>query len=444
MVITPSDRIQLRQPGLAVRLRRSVAAPPYDAVVLTSTPVGDGARPPWWRTGASVLVTGFLGLSSLAMSPMSWGFQQTDSGALALVLMLVLLIVVGSPVSLFWRHRIPFSIAVASALLSVVLPTGNALPLLSLAVLIGRRRGPAVWWTAGLIAITSTWVTVADAMAQPVGASFWKTVLGPQPANRAADLDLPVSWIALIIALQLALTIGTGLLVRSRREAQSAREVVRVKEETAERLGDEVARRQERERIAREVHDVMGYRLSLLNLHAGALEANSPDDPRVAESAQLIRQSANATMDDLRSLLDVLREPVGAEPPTVSLADLAAMVQESFGAAQPLNSSIFIEDSERADPALARAVYRIVQELLTNSRKHAPGEQVFLSVTGNPASGVVIDVRNRYTGSVIGPAGTSRGLAGITERVQLLGGTVGYGLDGDSFRVRVELPWRGR
>lgn len=436
--------MRLHWPAVAVRLRRGVAAPSYDAVVLRYVSVGDDARPAWWRSVVYVLVTAFLGLSNIAISPMSWNFQQTDSGAVALVLFLALLIVTGSPIALFWRHRIPFTLTLAAAAISVILPTGNAMPLLTLANLLGRRRGPAVWWTAGLVAASSTWATYVDAQAQPRGASFWKTVLGPQPNDPAATFDLPISWILLIIALQFGFTMGAGLLVRSRREARSAREAARAKEETAEQLGNEAARRQERERIAREVHDVMGYRLSLLNLHAGALEANSPDDPRVAESAQLIRQSANATMDDLRSLLDVLREPVGAEPPAVALADLAAVVQESFGTAQPLSSSIFIEDSERADPALARAVYRIVQELLTNSRKHAPGEQVFLSVTGNPATGVVIDVRNRYTGGVIGPTGTSRGLAGITERVQLLGGIVGYGLDADDFRVHVELPWRGR
>ena len=95
-----------------------------------------------------------------------------------------------------------------------------------------------------------------------------------------------------------------------------------------------------------------------------------------------------------------------------------------------------------ADPALARAVYRIVQELLTNARKHAPGAQIRLAVSGGPADGVSIDARNPYQGPAAG--GSGRGLQGIAERVELLGGQLAYGLDdgGATFRVTVTLPWR--
>lgn len=405
--------------------------------------VGNGIRPPWWRTVPYVLAAGFMSLFSLVFSPPSWAIQHGGSGGQVLLIGFGMVVAVGLPVMLFWRQRAPFFTVLVAAGASLVVPLGNALPLLALATLIGRRRGPAVWWTTGLVALTSTWVVVADALSQPQGASFWKSWLGPQNGDRAQNIDLTIVEIVVIIVVGLGLSIGAGLLVRSRREAASAKDIVEVERAVAGRLGDEVARRQERERIAREVHDAMGHRLSLLNLHAGALEANSADDPRVAQSAQLVRESAGAAMDDLRSLLDVLREPVGAELPPVPLSELAKVVQESFGAGQTLSSSIFIQDPESADPALTRAVYRIVQEVLTNARKHAPGEQVFLTIEGSPAAGILIDSRNRFVGGWgSGTAGTSRGLAGITERVDLLGGTARYGLDGDSFRVHVELPWR--
>lgn len=405
--------------------------------------VGPGVRPPWWRTAAFVLATAFFALTSMVFSPLSWAMQHDPSGGTVLLGGLAMVVAVALPFGLIWRHRYPFLTALVPAAVSLVLPIGNALPLLGLAALIGRRRGPAVAWTAAAVALSSTWVTIADALAQPRGASFWKAWLGPTDGRHAAAFDLAPVQVGAIAALGLALAIGAGLLVRSRREAASATDAVQAERAASGRLGDEVARRQERERIAREVHDAMGHRLSLLNLHAGALEANSPDDPRVAQSARLIRESAGAAMDDLRSLLALLREPAGAEQPAVPLSELATVVQESFGAGQPLSSSIFVQDPDAADPALSRAVFRIVQEVLTNARRHAPGQQTFLTVQGSPASGVVIDARNRYVGGWgEGPAGRSRGLAGIAERAELLGGRAAYGLEGDVFRVRVELPWR--
>jgi len=410
--------------------------------VLEYTPIPDSDRPPWWRTAGYLGATAFMGLFSLVFSPIGRAVTPGASGAQTLILLVGLLACLGLPVLLCWRHRIPFTVTLVTAAVAVVMPIGNALLLVALSTLIGRRRGPAVWWTTAAAGLASAWVVVADSLAQPRGASFWKAWLGPQPSDYSEPYDLPALWVIGIIAAQLAVAISLGLLVRSRREARSAGEAVTVEKETVVRLGDEVARREERERIAREVHDAMGYRLSLLNLHAGALEANSTNNPRVAESARLIRETAAATMDDLRSLLAVLREPMGADQPSVSLVDLAQVVQESFGTSQPLSSSIFIQDAETADPALARAVYRIVQELLTNARKHAPSQPVALSVTGSPSAGVVIETRNRYVGVTVAPMGSSRGLAGISERAQLLGGTVRSGLDGTDFRVRVELPWR--
>lgn len=414
-----------------------------EAGVLRHEQVGNGVRPPWWRTVPYVLAAGSMSLFSLVFSPPSWASQHGGSGGQVLLMGFGMVVAVGLPVMLFWRQRAPFVTVLVAAGASLVVPLGNALPLMALATLIGRRRGPAVWWTTALVALTSTWVVVADALAQPRGASFWKAWLGPQNGDHAQNIDLTIVEIVVIVVVGLGLSIGAGLLVRSRREAASAKDTVEVERAVSGRLGDEVARRQERERIAREVHDAMGHRLSLLTLHAGALEANSTDDPRVAQSAQLVRQSAGAAMDDLRSLLDVLREPVGAELPPVPLSELAKVVQESFGAGQSLSSSIFVQDPESADPALTRAVYRIVQEVLTNARKHAAGEQVFLTIEGSPAAGILIDSRNRFVGGWgSGTAGTSRGLAGITERVELLGGTARYGLDGETFRVHVELPWR--
>ncbi len=405
--------------------------------------IGDGRRPPVWRSVLLALVAGFFSVVSMAFSPAAWAMQQDNSDLGVVVTMLAFVVIVIAIVASFWRHRIPFLFTISAALLSVVLPIGNTIPFLALAGLFGRRRGPAVWWTTGLVAITSIWVVVADALAQPRGASLQKATFSPVGHNPAetAPASIPITIIFAVLGFGVAL--GAGILLRSLRDAASARTVASEERATSDRLGDEVARRQERERIAREVHDAMGHRLSLLNLHAGALEANSTD-PRVAQSAHLVRTSATAAMDDLRSLLAVLRDPMAFENANVPLSKLPEVVRESFGAGQPLSSSIYIADPERADPALSRGVYRIVQELLTNARRHAPKEQLFLTVEGSPGRGIVIDARNRYAGGRASEAGGSRGLTGITERAELLGGQMTYGLDdgGRTFRVHVELPWR--
>lgn len=407
--------------------------------------VGANTRPAWWHTVLFGLFTLFWSLSSWTFSPLTVRQQATANGSDAAQLMLALLLILGLTVGLWWRHRYPFTLVVVASAGPLLLPIGNSLSLVSLATLLGRRAGPRAWLATALVAATSTWVAVADWLAQPRAASFMKYTLGSSLDDPNQPSQLGIEVLVAVTVIGLGTSIGAGLLVRSRREASLARQEAHEGREESSRLGDEVARRQERERIAREVHDAMGHRLSLLNLHAGALEANASGDPRLAESAHLVRESARAALDDLRSLLDVLREPLGADPPDIPLARLSDVVRDAFGAGQPLNSSIFIADADSAAPALSRAVYRTVQELLTNARKHAPGQPVLLQVNGSPDEGVTIDCRNPCPpGGPPVSSTSSRGLKGVAERAELLDGQVRYGLDenGTMFRVTVHLPWR--
>lgn len=407
--------------------------------------VGDGARPPWWRTLLLGSIASVFGLMSVVFSPLGMAVSAENAdGAAVLGGAAAMSVAFFGPIALFWRHRIPFVLTIVAALVSLVLPIGNTLAFVALGSLIGRRRGPAVWATAGLVAATSTWVVIADSLAQPRAASVIKNVLGPVNGDPNELVEVSPWAVVTIVALGIGLAVGAGVLVRLRRQNQTVVGEVQTERAASGRLGDEVARRQERERIAREVHDAMGHRLSLLNLHAGALELNATDDPRLKQSASLVRQSAGEAMEDLRGLLQVLREPLGDDPPEIPLSRLPEVVRDSFGAGQVVSSSIFISEAERADPQLSRGVYRTVQEVLTNARKHAPGQPVLLSVEGGPATGIVIEARNRYVGGADAPPGSARGLKGIAERAELLGGHLQYGLDegGTVFRVRVELPWR--
>lgn len=416
----------------------------------------DDGRPP--STLSSLVLASFVGF----MASGSWVYSRTayaydqNQDSYLLLMALFLVVALGSPVLLWWRHSRPFTVAIVASLIAVV--AGPWLALASLASLISRRRGSAVAVTGFGVGLAVAVAIMWDALAKPVGASFQKSMLTPQGTPPSSTLELAPSTPIVVMTVCLGVAVGVGLLRRSKVEARQAKvqaqdalveATIARDEATTQRaatdvLSDEVARRQERERIAREVHDAMGHRLSLLNLHAGAVEANAGDDPQLRDSASLVRQSAGEAMDDLRSLLNVLREPLGSEPPDIPLTDLQKVIQESFGAGQMIISSVFIEDASRAHPTLSRAVYRIVQEVLTNARKYAPSEPLTLTVAGGPSRGISIDAKNKYVRPTSEPpAGSGRGLRGIAERVELLGGSLKYGLDdgGATFRVTVELPW---
>ncbi|MBN6035690.1 sensor histidine kinase [Amycolatopsis sp. 195334CR] len=199
----------------------------------------------------------------------------------------------------------------------------------------------------------------------------------------------------------------------------------------------ERAVRAAREEIAREMHDVLGHRLSLLSVHAGALEYR-PDAPaeEIARAAKVIRESSHQALQDLREVIGVLRAPVD-ERPQPGVGDLTALVDESRLAGMRVEFSR--ELTGEPPDTLGRAAYRIVQESLTNARKHAPGAVVEIEVDGAPGDGLRVEVRNASTG---GPVGDGQGLIGLTERAALAGGRLSHGPDaaGD-WRVSAWLPW---
>lgn len=407
------------------------------------TSIGDDARPPWWRSAIYALFVFMLSLLSIVFSRIGFLAQRPAYSWVSLVALTAILAALTLPAALFWRHRAPFSIALLGAGVAILTPLGGALALVGVAALIGRRRGPAVWWTTAASGLAIGLATLWDVTGPTDGGSFWQTVLFSSTSDTAAPAAQMPVWFGLIVAaIQMVLAIGSGLFVRARREAAAATHVAEAELAASTRLGDEVARRQERQRISREVHDAIGYRLSLINLQAGAIESNPEVDTETIAALRILRQQSTEAVGELHSLLSVLREPENATAQPASLSDLNTMIKESYGVGQRLSASIHILDAHHADPALSRAVYRVIQELLTNARKHAPEELATLQVVGSPETGIAIDIRNKYTGGVIGPAGSARGLTGIAERVQLLHGRVSYGLDQGDFRVRVFLPWR--
>ncbi len=204
------------------------------------------------------------------------------------------------------------------------------------------------------------------------------------------------------------------------------------------------------------MHDVLAHRISLLSVHAGALEFNpAASTEQIAQAASVIRSSARAAQEDLREVIGVLRsDPEDArlqppQPPQPTIADIANLIEESRHACMDVT---FIDQlSDQPLPALAgRTVYRVAQEALTNARKHAPSQTVSISLAGNPGGVLEIEVINRPR---LGDSGTSSGeareqvgsgtsLVGLAERLALAGGTLTHQtLPGGGFQLSATVPW---
>ena len=163
--------------------------------------------------------------------------------------------------------------------------------------------------------------------------------------------------------------------------ARTQRDLLRTSHERARQLESEQrahveqAREAERRRIAGEMHDVLAHRLSLLSVHAGALEFR-PDAPReeIEAAAGVIRDNAHGALEDLREVIGVLRSPEGA--PTLRSRRSTrspSLIEESRAAGMRVESRI---EAHGGDALLGRTAYRVVQEGLTNARKHAPAAAV--------------------------------------------------------------------
>ena len=192
----------------------------------------------------------------------------------------------------------------------------------------------------------------------------------------------------------------------------------------------------ERTRIAREMHDTLAHRLTLVATTAGALEYRTDlSKEQVASAAGVVRANASEALEELRTVIGVLRTSPEELRPTPGLADLRRLVDETRGAGVDVRLDAV---DVHLPTALDLAVYRTCQEGLTNARRHAPGSRVTVNVLVE--DGLRVVVANTAGGK--GEAnGTGTGLIGLTERVELLGGRISAGATGDGFRLEAWLPW---
>jgi signal transduction histidine kinase len=279
---------------------------------------------------------------------------------------------------------------------------------------------------------------------------------------------LPYGWWALLVVVAYAAIVGWGTMLRANRQLISSLRdrAERAEADQARRVAE--ARAAERTRIAREMHDVLAHRLSLLATYAGAL-AYRPDAPpeQLSRAAEVIRSGVHESLDELREVIGVLRDDslpdlAAGRSPLPGIAGLPGLIEESRaagtrvtagGPAWPIaEEAAGLPDAVLPDAVLpdtvlpdtvGRTVYRVVQEGLTNARKHAPGEPVTVTLSGSPGTGLDVSVVNRLGSAAAGARvpGSGTGLIGLTERLELAGGRLSSRVEDGEFRLRAWLPW---
>ena len=327
-------------------------------------------------------------------------------------------------------------------------PVGLALALVALSTFSETVAGAMVV-ALFTVAIHRPPRTTARVYALSVLAALVYVVVRPEPGVPAIALFL------FGVVVQGA-AVGWGLFIHYRRQLVLSLRDRAVRAETEAHLRAEQAQQRARDEIAREMHDVLGHRLSLLSVHAGALEFRPDASPEeIARAAKVIRENAHLALQDLREVVGVLRAPVG-ELPQPTLADVRQLVAESGRAGMRVGLREELGGATVPD-LVGRTAYRTVQEGLTNARKHAPGAEVVVRLAGSPGEGLTVEVCNEAPGSRPAPGpdpgpaagaeavsdpGPGQGLVGLAERVAVADGRLEHGPTAEGgWRLAAWLPW---
>lgn len=374
-----------------------------------------------WRQLVAIALGGLLLAAQIGghargySDPGTWIAFDVVIGIVALVLQL-------------WRRRWPLAICVVLTGLSALSAVAGGASFIALISLATHRR-----WRPTLLccveALVAAYVYQLFFYTDPHGFSDWltDTVIG---------------------VLAVALSVAIGWAIGARRQLVANLRTQLAVAEDRQHLRVEQARVAERARIAREMHDVLAHRISVVAMHSGALAYRTDlSQDELHESTAIIRDNAHAALTELREVLGVLRDPTAASPhpdaPQPTLGDLPELVATLESTDGPVELTL-PEDLTGLTELTSRNAYRIVQEGLTNRRKHAPGVPISI-VLSHDDEDLRLTMRNGVP--VAAPGGgelpdSGLGLVGATERAELVGGQLTSGRDraGD-FVVRARLPW---
>jgi signal transduction histidine kinase len=329
--------------------------------------------------------------------------------------------------ALWWRRRCPVWLAVGM-LVPAALTFSGAIAFLVAVFTVGVHRRTRI---AVVVTCAHFGAAMCFALLRPTDSSIWQ-------------------WLVLNAAVY-AGVLAWALYVRARRQLLTSLRERAERAEAEQELLAAQARQSERVRIAREMHDVLGHRVSLIALQAGGLEVKPGLPADVAQVAGLIRATARQALTELRQVIGVLRDP--SEPtsgtalevplaPLPTLADIPRLVEDSRRAGARVTLEMAVPSDATPPGPLGRDAYRIVQEGLTNVHKHVVGGAATVTVQGSPGAGLHVTVSNPLPPTGIAVRAGGSGLIGVAERVALAGGTLKHGpTDDGRFVVDAVLTW---
>lgn len=299
----------------------------------------------------------------------------------------------------------------------LVLAVGGFSPL-SLSVLVVLTslisRGSLRWSLAGTVVLVASYVTV---MAVPELQVNYLSVFG---YGFFGTIVFIVAWI-------------TGSVRAQRRQREVTLVSLAELNEDQLRSREERARLEERNRIARDIHDSLSHRLSLISVYAGGLSYRKDADPeRIQEASETIQTEAKAAVEDLRGVIKALRVDDRVDP--------RASIEEHIERARAAGTKVRYEkgDVDKLSTMAAHTLGRAVQEGLTNARKYAPGKKVRL-IVDNEEDKVRVTMQNKKVAHQP-KSGGGNGLLGLEERARLAGGTFTVLDDASTFTWVLELP----
>jgi signal transduction histidine kinase len=334
---------------------------------------------------------------------------------------------VASVVAMQFRRRMPLTVTVLTAAATAVSASAIGAWVVCQVSLSARRRWREILPTAVLAVVTG------------------QVLYAVQPSQ-----TLPWYVNLIFTALATGVVVAVGMYIGARREliASLRDRADRAEREQALRLA--TARASERTRIAREMHDALAHRMSLVALHAGALAYRTDLSPaETRETAGTIQASSQRALADLREILGLLRDTerdIGeaGHRPQPTLGDLGTLLDDERAAGARITLHSDLGGLHVLPASIGRSAYRIVEEGLTNARKHAPHAAVTVALTGRPGDGLDLTVQNpvRVGGDHRDDHGTGFGLIGLAERAAASHGRFQHGVTGDGdFVLRAWLPW---
>jgi signal transduction histidine kinase len=343
--------------------------------------------------------------------------QPADTGTPMFAILLALLAT--APVALA-RTQLLVAAATVTAVDALTLIGGYtptvaaAIALVVLMHLVARQR-PQRFWLFLLLAL-------AFLLAVPLGA-----------VGDHRDVLTVMLFSAVIAGL-------VGGTARSRAEAAARRE----SEESVAGTLLEHAARGERARIARELHDVVAHHISMISIQAETARLATPGMPAEgAKRLSAIGDTAREALSEMRRLLGVLREDADTRvtrAPQPGLGDLVDLIDEARASAAGASTRLIVRGTVTSlEPGVELTAYRIVQEALTNSRRHAPGSAVDVELDYADSS-LGMRIRDNGPGTSNGAAPEGHGLLGMRERAAMVGGTLRAGPISKGFLVEATLP----